>query len=899
MNASEADPMRHASIARIPRVKKNVLASPPQATSKFKRRQVNKTWLPTHLWHTKRAHMTRPTEPLWRMALPLQPTEKTYRPIHRASGSRGCVAWDTSYMSTIGCWGTQVAIEGMLRALSFAPVCANPIKQHRWKAGTRFAEGWIRERDSQKRFLAQITVIWRAIAVHVEEQIEHRTADLTGETKQARKGAKLDKRLFIIVHPSAFHIVWQEILKVAKMQKPQVLVADLRFEIGSISVTGPESTEALTGVLRPVSDDSELEGLWNTLSSMRNPAALPINAMLAFDMVDPRYDHPPKRVRVTRDDEKIQKLNELIVTWPTMGTVCSSRLFDQKERYVVRRSLQSQKAINRRKAAVATGQSALTFAKDPRIPVILLAHRSSKQDSNAQGSWTVLMPWSCVDLVWRSLMCYALSSGNTPRFGGLEQTQQVAFEHTVPWFPGDFPGLEAGKAWDRTESQKRFDAWIRRPASKRFAYDAVDLGLGRKGELGRGWACDWEYLFRDTVLHSLNVNKTADDEADEHTSKIYPHMLTQRQRRAAAKVAKNKEEQARRRNTSSPETEDEKEQWHNNVKYAQLDSAEAIKLFTSYSREVVPSDPALATVRIKLLVRGTPKAAARIYRLPADIDKTECISLITNRDKHTKTSDARHSPNVEVSSRPFLFSDTPLQSRPSASRELRQRWLRLDPLLSGYNPSSAKDLLQPVKKERRNHHGDIIAHKVFDPKHTNDLSHIRVFPPRETNPKVLDVLGPRPPPKTDEDRLKMIQPQLVPKLRVNNAGELIEEDIWDRHVPSPGKEDLIGFVTTGGYNLAEGRGMAIGSIWMQRIIQGWKDEDKQKLDCDEQGTTESNSSARAEVLNVKVKTTWTKQQVQDSKEDRRTKKQIDRQKHLCVVRNAGESVGRLATWEVC
>ena len=64
----------------------------------------------------------------------------------------------------------------------------------------------------------------------------------------------------------------------------------------------------------------------------------------------------------------------------------------------------------------------------------------------------------------------------------------------------------------------------------------------------------------------------------------------------------------------------------------------------------------------------------------------------------------------------------------------------------------------------------------------------------------------------------------------------------------PPVEDLIGFVTTGNFNLAEGKGTGIGNLLVAKVI------DDVRADGDV-GT-------------------------------------------LCVVRNAGESVGRLARWEV-
>ena len=56
-------------------------------------------------------------DPIWRFAVPLSPTEKSYRPTHRARGARGAVAWDISYMSTIQLEGAEPAIQAVLMAV--------------------------------------------------------------------------------------------------------------------------------------------------------------------------------------------------------------------------------------------------------------------------------------------------------------------------------------------------------------------------------------------------------------------------------------------------------------------------------------------------------------------------------------------------------------------------------------------------------------------------------------------------------------------------------------------------------------------------------------------------------------------------------------------------------------
>ena len=65
----------------------------------------------------------------------------------------------------------------------------------------------------------------------------------------------------------------------------------------------------------------------------------------------------------------------------------------------------------------------------------------------------------------------------------------------------------------------------------------------------------------------------------------------------------------------------------------------------------------------------------------------------------------------------------------------------------------------------------------------------------------------------------------------------------------PGEEDLIGFVTSGSFSLSEGQGFALGSISAEKSLDTLRDTG-------------------------------------------------EREGRLCIVRNAGESVGWLARWEV-
>ena len=214
--------------------------------------------------------------------------------------------------------------------------------------------------------------------------------------------------------------------------------------------------------------------------------------MLGFDVVDPRLHHPPRTIDTKRRTTHEIDMLQLLTAWPVDKSQPPQHIFSRRARVLASRALPSQKSINRRKGQAAPGVYPEQVKTDPRIPIIAFV---SKSTSRGQGMWTIMMPWKCVTPIWYSLMFYPLSTGGTLRFGGLDQTRQVAYEAGIPWFPGDCPGTESGRTWEETERKKREAAWESRPKGRRIEYENVDLGHGRKGEIGTGWACDWDHLF--------------------------------------------------------------------------------------------------------------------------------------------------------------------------------------------------------------------------------------------------------------------------------------------------------------------------------------------------------------------------------------------------------------------
>ncbi|KAK7189197.1 POPLD-domain-containing protein [Paraphaeosphaeria sporulosa] len=575
-----------------------VLATPETPPSRFRRRQKNKTWLPTHVWHTKRARMTPPTEPLWRFAIPLAPAVKAYRLTHRAATLRGAVAWDMSYMCTISLEGVAASITGLLRGLRFSSESEEDPWQDRgkakkWKDGSRVWGGWLYEREGNNpRGIASVTIIWSV----------------------AEEG-RAKRKAFIRVHPCAFLQLWNEVIRIAKVQKPAVTVEDLRFEIGSIEIMGPGAAETLCSILHPSSspDEGSPRSMWPALADVTDPGVLPPGALLSFPICDPRLRDPPRTSQRAQDAESQTAFMEILANWPIDASQTASALFDRNARLAAARSLPSQKSINRRKSTDGDfGAYPSPRATDPQIPMLVYASKKSK-------SWTVLLPWKCVMPVWRGIMRYPLSTGGNPRFGGLKERRQVDFERSVPSFPFDFPGCDAGWSWELQERAARQHDWKRRPKGKRIEWSTIDLGKGREGELGDPWACDWERLLEKD-------GEDADMAGTEDQPPTSPfHQLPSRDARAVL----------------------------------------AGRIVPSLSA----SAPLLFTVRLSMATRGTPTACSRIYRLPTTDPalKTAWLSLLPSSTRNKKTPVRSTPPDQPLPSRNLALSLLQPQTTPSGT----------------------------------------------------------------------------------------------------------------------------------------------------------------------------------------------------------------------------------------
>jgi ribonuclease P/MRP protein subunit POP1 len=559
--------IEEAAERKAAREEGGTLKRPPRAHSRFRKRQRGKTWLPTHVWHAKRAHM----EVRWRFAVVESPNEKCYRSTQRAVDKRGGVAWDVSYWSSILLRGDEEKVGQVLEA-----VCRDGTGDKKVRMGRRTKECWAYERGGYpSKPIGPVTVVW-----------------------SPTEGEGADRKILIRVHPSAFYKVWEELLAVIKDHNPassaqKVFIEDMRFELGSIHVAGPSATDALLSVLTPINAEGETEKVWSGLRGLANPSALPPGVVFGFEISDPRLRFPPRlESQALSEQQQQQKLFEIQSTWPVPAIPFS--LLDVKKRTVAVKLQASQKRISKRKSAAPPGQFPELIPNDPKIPILLLSSPLSttggtKTGAGAPpGTWTLVLPWKWVQPVWYALM----HTQQHIRFGGIQEAHNSAFDHSLPWFPADFPGTGAGKSWENEQSAGRKEAWEKRPKQKRLNYEAIKIA-GAKGELGDWSRCDWGLLTTPTTSQ-MDID-AKDNELT--TSSILASAETVATESTAPAAAETKKAQP----------------------WWQLPS----HLVTAFlqTKKLPPSlvdvalENAVFNVKITLLHRGSPTAPARIYKL--------------------------------------------------------------------------------------------------------------------------------------------------------------------------------------------------------------------------------------------------------------------------------------------
>ncbi|EDR13388.1 uncharacterized protein LACBIDRAFT_230763 [Laccaria bicolor S238N-H82] len=461
----QMDPIRKKTLGSMP--KRGKLKRISQ-TDKFLSRQRDKTWLETHLWHAKRMKMS----DMWGYRLAVHPTEKAYRPSHRAS-VHGSILHDASYHSLVEMRGPQEILISMLE-LSCDPQGPGPGSK-RCLGGSRTLETHLYEPGGYPfALIAPVTIIWRPTANAIQEESQLRT-------------------VWLRFHPSAQNEVLANLKTVASQilskyksnnslaKDVNVEINDLKDRINVFEIMGPKASQVIKGSLSPASHEKteDFRKFWSSLTNLQTAGSLPRGMIVGFKVDDPRLNFPPKDAKCKPNTSGLGS-----VVFPS-STLASSEIWDESIRDALAKPRYKKKELDERRSKnIIPGTPLNPLRQDDRIPVLLIQRtleaQSSGSDSQALHGWTLIVPSG-----WSMAFFSSLIFTGT-RVAGQRERQTQAYEAGTVYFPWDYPFTAAYTTYSMDREKQERESWERKPPAKRVNYDKL-------GTISP-WKADWATL---------------------------------------------------------------------------------------------------------------------------------------------------------------------------------------------------------------------------------------------------------------------------------------------------------------------------------------------------------------------------------------------------------------------
>ncbi|KAJ3873454.1 POP1-domain-containing protein [Lentinula edodes] len=486
---SEMDPMRRKVLGRaMPKLGKE-RRLPKEVI--FMNRQHDKRWLETHIWHAKRMKM----ENMWGYRLAVTPTEKAFRPSHRAS-IHGSILHDSSYLSLIEMTGPEAILKAILEMCCDAQD-VSPGAQ-RYTSGARVCKTHIYAPNRYPLgLICPITVMWKSRPSIISKPLEEASKSKKGKGKDKQKEVAPEagdnmRVLWIYFHPS----MYDEVFSALRTSTSQTLEAagsqgvivdveliDIRGEVGIFEIMGPKSNQVLRGSLSPVmaqaSDD--FKKFWASLGNIQSCGSVPRGMIIGFLVNDPRLRFPPKNAKVQLPVGN--SVSSSIGVFPS-AALAACNVWEQNIRNQIKNPRYQTKDINARRAQnLIPGTPLNPLRQDDRIPVMLIQtsyQHSASNDTESIEGWTFIFPAG-----WSMAFFQQLTYTGT-RVAGQRERQTQAFEAGTAYFPSDYPSTSAYKTHISARAEKEKAKWARTPAAKRVNY--------RKLGTRSPWIPDWEVV---------------------------------------------------------------------------------------------------------------------------------------------------------------------------------------------------------------------------------------------------------------------------------------------------------------------------------------------------------------------------------------------------------------------
>ncbi|KAJ6508878.1 NUC188 domain-containing protein [Mycena sanguinolenta] len=505
-------------------------------TETFIKRQRDKSWLETHIWHAKRMKM----QNMWGYRLAVTPTEKAFRPSHRAS-VHSSILHDASYQSTIQLQGPEEIVRFVLDACCDVQGPAPGAK--RYLPGARTIDTHIHEPGQYPfGFIGPVTILWRPIPVSLKSRPENAEAQAhpITEEMQSQKRSKgkgkakaplensnsdtVQRTVWIRSHPAISENVFVAlrtsaslVLAAARKAAPQgtqideigIELEDLSGQINAFEIMGPKSNQVLKGAISPASHDSreDFNKFWASMTDLQTSGSIPRGMVIGFNVLDPRLKFPPKNAK-----PRPTSASPIIIP---SATLAQSDLWDESTRDGLRKPRYKKKDLDERRSKnLIPGTPLSPMRQDDRVPVLLIqrsVERSTSSNDLAIHGWTLLLSAG-----WSMPFFSSLTFTGT-RVAGQRERQTQAFEAGTAYFPRDYPFCASYDTYTAERAEEEQARWARTPPAKRANYEK----LGTRSP----WRADWGVVLGiETPAPALvSTQREAGDTAQ--AEKVQPWLL--------------------------------------------------------------------------------------------------------------------------------------------------------------------------------------------------------------------------------------------------------------------------------------------------------------------------------------------------------------------------------------
>ncbi|KAG9057294.1 hypothetical protein FS842_007652 [Serendipita sp. 407] len=461
-------------------------------TETLQKRQRNKRWLETHIWHAKRMKM----ENIWGYRLALHPTEKSMRPSHRAA-VHGCIVHDSSYMAIIELRGKLLVLKRVL--LRICGPLGISATAARFTNGSRICYAEMYEDASYPfGFISPVQVIWEprtSSPKHTKPAGGPKSTETETQQESRQKTTDDNRRIWLRLHPMSYEkasrALTNAVMSVLELERlagnPSVAVeiADLRDHFCCFDLIGPKSSQVIHGalVLDKLQNEEQKKHFWSRLATLRTPAGCSRGMTIGLHVHDPRLNFPPKNAQIDEQNEQ-----QLFVITPTPALATSQLWSEQVRTKLQKPRFTKQDLDGRRSKQLVPGTPLVPLRQDDRVPLLMMQRSLEPSASTAleeheyngpvMHGWTVITPFG-----WGMAFLSSLIFTGS-RVGGLREVKSQALESGMPHFPDDFSGTLFGDESQQGRGMAAKAKWDRTPPAKRPSYTS----LGTISPFSPDWA---------------------------------------------------------------------------------------------------------------------------------------------------------------------------------------------------------------------------------------------------------------------------------------------------------------------------------------------------------------------------------------------------------------------------